>query len=228
MRTDRILIHWACSKIKISNDDEDTLCRMVVEKLANKPGLSYSEIAMTAHKTGHSKLATMLLDYEPRAGDQVPLLMSMAQDELALVKAIESGDTDLVYHVILYLKRKHQLGEFFRIINNKPLACHLLESYCKQQDPELLKDFYYQDDRRVDSANLSLIESYQQKDLTERTKNLKNSLRLYQEDKEHPFETKVRKIEPSEQIISSSLPDDMTQESFLVADQHLVFSILGH
>ncbi|KAG0040394.1 hypothetical protein BGZ82_003119 [Podila clonocystis] len=201
MRTDRILIHWACSKIKISNDDEDTLCRMVVEKLANKPGLSYSEIAMTAHKTGHSKLATMLLDYEPRAGDQVPLLMSMGQDELALVKAIESGDTDLVYHVILYLKRKHQLGEFFRIINNKPLACHLLESYCKQQDPELLKDFYYQDDRRVDSANLSLIESYQQRDLTERTKKLKNSLRLYQEDKEHPFETKA--IEESLKLLQS-------------------------
>ncbi|KAF9899141.1 hypothetical protein BX616_003227 [Lobosporangium transversale] len=96
MRTDRILIHWACSKIKKSNDDEDTICRMVVEKLANKPGLSYSEIAMTAHKAGQSKLATMLLDYEPRAGDQVPLLMSMQQDELALVKAIESGDTDLV------------------------------------------------------------------------------------------------------------------------------------
>ncbi|KAF9355900.1 hypothetical protein BGX26_005975, partial [Mortierella sp. AD094] len=91
----QILIHWACSKIKISHDDEDTICRMVVEKLANRPGLSYSEIAMTAHKAGQSKLATMLLDYEPRAGDQVPLLMSMQEDELALVKAIESGDTDL-------------------------------------------------------------------------------------------------------------------------------------
>lgn len=40
-------------------------------------------------------LCQQLLDYEPRAGDQVPLLMSMGQDELALVKAIESGDTDL-------------------------------------------------------------------------------------------------------------------------------------
>lgn len=154
--------------------------------------------------------------------------MSMGQDELALVKAIESGDTDLgnkitfflvgsvlsffnmetdnvlvlslslVYHVILYLKRKHKLGDFFRIINNKPLACHLLESYCKQQDPELLKDFYYQDDRRVDSANLSLIESFQQKDPTERTKKLKSSLKLYLEDKEHAFEVKVWKtIKPS-------------------------------
>jgi hypothetical protein len=35
------------------------------------------------------------LDYEPRAADQVPLLISMQQEELALSKAIESGDTDL-------------------------------------------------------------------------------------------------------------------------------------
>ncbi|KAF9430792.1 hypothetical protein BGZ94_003842 [Podila epigama] len=203
MRTDRILIHWACSKIRISNDDEDTLCRMVVEKLGNKPGLSYSDIAMTAHKTGHSKLATMLLDYEPRAGDQVPLLMSMGQGELALVKAIESGDTDLVYHVILYLKRKHERGEFFRFLNNKPLACSLLESYGKQQDPELLKDFYYQDDRRVESANLSLIESFHQKDYTERVKKLKAALRMYQEDKEHAFEAKA--IEDSLRLLQTQV-----------------------
>jgi hypothetical protein len=52
------------------------------------------------------------------------------------------------------------LGEFFRLINNKPLACNLLQVYCKEQDRELLKDFYYQDDRRIESANLSLEESF--------------------------------------------------------------------
>lgn len=36
-----------------------------------------------------------LIDHEPRAADQVPLLISMQEDELALMKAIESGDTDL-------------------------------------------------------------------------------------------------------------------------------------
>ncbi|KAF9172947.1 hypothetical protein BGX21_004216 [Mortierella sp. AD011] len=203
MRTDRILIHWACSKIKISHDDEDTICRMVVEKLANRPGLSYSEIAMTAHKAGQSKLATMLLDYEPRAGDQVPLLMSMQEDELALVKAIESGDTDLVYHVILHLKRKLPLGEFFRIINNKPLACNLLESYCKQQDPELLKDFYYQDDRRVDSANLTFLESFQIKDTGERINKIKAALRLYHDEKDHVFEEKA--VEESIKLLQLQL-----------------------
>ncbi|CAG8580065.1 14623_t:CDS:10 [Gigaspora margarita] len=174
--------------IKKSTDDEETICRMIVEKLANKPGLSYAEIARTAHKVGQPKLATRLLDYEPRAADQVPLLMSMQEDELALIKAIESGDTDLV---MLHLKRKLPLGEFFRIINNKPMACNLLEVYCKQQDLKLLTDFYYQDDRRVESANIAILESYNQKDLTERINKLKIALKWYQDDKEHSFEAKA-------------------------------------
>ncbi|KAI8601749.1 Vps16, N-terminal region-domain-containing protein [Dissophora ornata] len=203
MRTERILIHWACSKIKRSNDDEDTICRMVVEKLANKPGLSYSEIAKTAHNAGQSKLATMLLDYEPRAGDQVPLLMSMQEDELALVKAIESGDTDLVYHVLLFLKGKLPQDEFFRVINKKPLACNLLELYGKQQDPKILSEFYFQDDRLVDIANLALMQSFQLKDNVERINKVKDALRLYQEDKEHTFEAKA--VEESIKLLQTQM-----------------------
>lgn len=40
------------------------------------------------------------------------------------------------------------------------MACNLLEVYCKEQDTELLKDFYYQDDRRIDSANVVLSEGF--------------------------------------------------------------------
>src|SRR5690554_3797884 len=108
----------------------------------------------------------------------------------------------IVYHVLLHLKRKLPLGEFFRVINNKPLACNLLESYCKQQDPELLKDFYYQDDRRIDSGNLTLMESFQQTDITERINKIKAALRLYQDDKEHVFEAKVPMIEMIVIVIS--------------------------
>ena len=36
-----------------------------------------------------------LLDHEPRAADQVPLLLVMKEDQLALTKAVDSGDTDL-------------------------------------------------------------------------------------------------------------------------------------
>ena len=98
----------------------------------------------------------------------------------------------LVYHVLLHLKRKHlSPADFFRRINDKPLACHLFESYSRQQDPESLRQFYYQDDRHVDSANLSLIESFQLKDTTERINKIKESLRSYQKAKDSVFETKV-------------------------------------
>lgn len=39
--------------------------------------------------------APQLLEYEPRSGEQVPLLLKMKRSKLALSKAIESGDTDL-------------------------------------------------------------------------------------------------------------------------------------
>jgi hypothetical protein len=35
------------------------------------------------------------LDFEPRASEQVPLLLKMGQMQAALNKAIDSGDTDL-------------------------------------------------------------------------------------------------------------------------------------
>ncbi|CAG8453383.1 779_t:CDS:10 [Ambispora leptoticha] len=216
MRSDRVLIHWACAKIKKSKDDEETICRMIVDQLANKPGLSYAEIAKTAHEVGQPKLATKLLDYEPRAADQVPLLVSMQEDELALIKAIESGDTDLVYYVMLQLKRKLQpSGEFFRIINNKPMACNLLEVYCKQQDLKLLKDFYYQDDRHVDRANIIVLESYEQKDLKERIDKLKVALKLYQDDKDHAFEAKA--IEENIKLLQkqSQLEKEISGQQFV-------------
>ncbi|KAI8081330.1 Vps16, C-terminal region-domain-containing protein [Halteromyces radiatus] len=191
LRTDKILIHWACAKIKVASEDEDATCRTIVDKLSKNPGLSFAEIAKTAYNTGQTRLATKLLDYEPRAADQVPLLMSMQEDESALIKAIESGDTDLVYLVIFHLKRKLPLGEFFRMINNKPLACSLLEVYCKEQDRELLKDFYYQDDRRIESANVILSEGFDQKDINERISKLKIAGKTYQDDKECIFEAKV-------------------------------------
>ena len=36
-----------------------------------------------------------LLDYEAEAANQVPLLLDMKEDRLALMKAVNSGDTDL-------------------------------------------------------------------------------------------------------------------------------------
>lgn len=108
-------------------------------------------------------------------------MLNMEEDEIALDKAIESGDTDLgmraptppiinvyilttllVQYVLMNLKKKHTLANFFRIINNRPVASNLIESSAREEDRELLKDMYYQDDRRADGGLVILRESVEQ------------------------------------------------------------------
>lgn len=104
----------------------------------------------------------------------------MKEDRLALAKAVDSGDTDLgnfvvageiialtryvlVYHVLLHLHKRLPLGSFFRLIEDGgsklTLASKLLQVYAREQNREMLRDFYYSDDRRVESAVLSLDEA---------------------------------------------------------------------
>jgi hypothetical protein len=154
--------HWAQQKVRVSTDPEEEICSLIVKKLHGKPGVSFEEIARAAYDEGRVRLATELLNYEPRAGKQVPLLLNMKEDTIALDKAIESGDTDLIYHVLLHLRKKLPLASFFRVINSRPVATALVESSAWDQDRELLKDLYYQDDRRLDGSNLLLSEAIAQ------------------------------------------------------------------
>lgn len=66
--------------------------------------MQYSEIANRAADEGRKDLAVRLLDFEPRAAEQVPLLLKLNQPEDALSKAVDSGDADLVYQAIFYMK----------------------------------------------------------------------------------------------------------------------------
>lgn len=142
IKPDQVLVHWAASKVKKLEENDQMVLDAIVEKLKPIPGISYAEIASTAYKYGRSKLATRLLDFEPRAADQVPLLISMEQDELALKKAIESGDTDLMYLVLLHIKRTKDVQQFIRTISKQPEALDMFISYCKEQEPSLLPELY--------------------------------------------------------------------------------------
>ncbi|KAI9204231.1 Vps16, N-terminal region-domain-containing protein [Polychytrium aggregatum] len=157
---DRVLIHWACAKIKDSNEGDDYLARVIVEKLSiQSPNISFTEIAQTAFDAGRSSLATRLLEHEPHASSQIPLLISMNVDDVALDKAVASGDSNLVYNVMLHLKRTLPTAEFFRLIGTHPLSANLFEKYAKVTSPELLKDYYYQADNLGGSVNLMIAES---------------------------------------------------------------------
>eukprot|EP01103_Thecamoeba_quadrilineata_P021359 TRINITY_DN9791_c0_g1_i1.p1 TRINITY_DN9791_c0_g1~~TRINITY_DN9791_c0_g1_i1.p1 ORF type:complete len:831 (-),score=151.81 TRINITY_DN9791_c0_g1_i1:20-2512(-) len=140
-KTDRILVNWACAKVKGNADSHETL-RVIVEKLNNLPGVSYANIAATAMEQKRYDLAAMLLDYEPKVANQLPLLIDMKQYELALNKAVESGDTDMVQLSLKYL-RENGGPDFIRVIKSKPAAQDIyLSSLIQREDWASLRDFY--------------------------------------------------------------------------------------
>ena len=59
---------------------------------ANRTG-NQSEFSPNASSSS-SYMWVQLLNHEPRASKQVPLLLTMKEDNLALIKAIDSGDPD--------------------------------------------------------------------------------------------------------------------------------------
>uniref|UniRef100_A0A452T5V6 Vacuolar protein sorting-associated protein 16 homolog n=1 Tax=Ursus maritimus TaxID=29073 RepID=A0A452T5V6_URSMA len=132
----RILAHWACYKVQQKDVSDEDVARAINQKLGDTPGVSYSDIAARAYGCGRTELAIKLLEYEPRSGEQVPLLLKMKRSKLALSKAIESGDTDLVFTVLLHLKNELNRGDFFMTLRNQPMALSLYRQFCKHQELE--------------------------------------------------------------------------------------------
>lgn len=239
LRPDPILRHWARAKIARSATgssalrgpvagQDDELCETIVRKfesLGAATTVSYSSIASSAFRSGRTRLATKLLDHEPRAVDQVPLLLKMGEEKLALQKAVESGDTDLVYHVLLKLKNQLSRGDFFRVVQQdavptvtgdtsrlQHLALRLLEGYARVYDRELLKDLYYTDDRRTEAALLALEEAdaidvngkstqdAREETLSTQVFRRKDAAKLFSEDRDRQVESKL--VDESIRLVS--------------------------
>ncbi len=218
--TDEIYVHWASAKVRLGSEDDETICRLVVEKLSGKPGISFEAIARAAYDEGRGRLATELLNHEPRAGRQVPLLLNMEEDELALDKAIESGDTDLMYFVLHELKRKLPLAGFFRVMNTRPTATALVEASARlglgdgepgHEDTTLLKDLYYQDDRRHDGAAVFIREALRQPESRTAADKLALAAKLLSDNaKESTFELTTLKETTTLLRMQEALDRDLT------------------
>lgn len=68
---ERVLVHWACQKIKHCESDSDLhLKDLIVKKLSLCPGISYAGIASTAFRHGRRGLATMVRREERNKGGE--------------------------------------------------------------------------------------------------------------------------------------------------------------
>ncbi|XP_048000974.1 vacuolar protein sorting-associated protein 16 homolog [Leguminivora glycinivorella] len=142
----RVLSHWACYKVTQPHLDNESAAREIGEKLRNVPGISYTTIAKKASDKGRKALAIKILEYESHSKLQVPLLLQLGEGPTALLKATASGDTDLVYIVLLHLKEKMGKHEFELTIRSFPLAHALYIKYCGTHNREALRKVLVQED----------------------------------------------------------------------------------
>lgn len=195
-------MHWACAKITASPAIQDSaLLEILLDKLKLCKGISYAAIAAHADNSGRRKLAAMIVDHEPHSSKQVPLLLSIEEEDSALVKAIESGDTDLVYLVLFHIWQKKPALDFFGTINARPLARDLFISYSRYYKHEFLKDFFLSTGRLQDVAFLLLKESWKLEKNPMASKGsplhgprirlIEQTQKLFSETKEHNFESKA-------------------------------------
>uniref|UniRef100_A0A3Q3NK47 Vacuolar protein sorting-associated protein 16 homolog n=1 Tax=Mastacembelus armatus TaxID=205130 RepID=A0A3Q3NK47_9TELE len=179
----RVLKHWASCKVQQKDLSDTAIAQVICVKVGDSPGVSYSHIAAKAYECGRTELAIKLLDFEPRSGEQVPLLLKMKRSQLALSKAVESGDTDLVYTVVSYLKNEMNRGDFFMTLRNQPVALSLYRQFCKLQEQDTLKDLYNQDDDHQELANYHVTASYREKRLDSRLSVLQSAVDEYNKAK---------------------------------------------
>nr|DAD32193.1 TPA_asm: hypothetical protein HUJ06_011044 [Nelumbo nucifera] len=197
-----VIMHWACAKITASLAIHDAaLLEILLDKLKLCKGISYAAVAAHADKSGRRKLAAMLVEHEPRSSKQVPLLLSIGEEDTALVKATESGDTDLIYLVLFHIWQKRPPLEFFGMVQARPLGRDLFISYARCYKHEFLKDFFLSTGQLQDVAFLLWKESWElvKNPMASkgsplhgpRIKIIEKAQNLFSETKEHAFEAKA-------------------------------------
>ncbi|WFD18937.1 Vacuolar protein sorting-associated protein 16 [Malassezia caprae] len=215
LKADAVLLHWArayIARIRATDDDE-SVAQTIIARFQRARALRYADIAMTAWQAGRPRVATRLLEHELRAVDQVPLLLQMHEHRAALARAVESGDTDLVYYVLFTLPTHLSRAAFFDVVQTPPvrdtawdahtvglrpsarptyeaLAARLLEAYAREQDAGLLRDFYFQDDRHRDLALQCVAQAYAAPP-SARSEALQRAQQHFGDDRAHAAEARL-------------------------------------
>ncbi|PWV01624.1 putative Vacuolar protein sorting-associated protein 16 [Trypanosoma cruzi] len=104
--TRRVMMEWALAKLTkpfFSVTEEKQTALDVIEKLNELKQNSFAEIACKLYVKQKKHAALLLLEAEKVALQQVPKLLDINQPELALQKAVTSGDTDLIFTAMMYL-----------------------------------------------------------------------------------------------------------------------------
>ena len=88
------------------------------------------------------------------------MLLRLNQETQALTKAVESGDPNLVYRVLVVLKENYTLDKFYMTIRQYPSVNALYAKLCRTVQMGSIEQIYEQEDNFSAQAMLSVRDSY--------------------------------------------------------------------
>lgn len=122
LKSQKILVQWASSLVQNRTLEDAKIAAMITSVLSKQPGATYIEAARMASSMGRKTLAIHLLQNEPRAQQQVLLLLQMGQEDLALQKAFESDEVDLIAMVLVKLLSQRSDQQIFNAFGSSAAA----------------------------------------------------------------------------------------------------------
>ncbi|SCW03546.1 LAFE_0G12860g1_1 [Lachancea fermentati] len=152
----RVFKTWANTKIMMSPEIEDEELFQSIKNLAAKQSMNLpmARIGETAFFEGRFNLARKLILLEPLPEIELPLLLELDDNELALKEGKRWGISRITLSILLELQRKLTVAQFSKILI-LIMQENELFSYYARDDERFLYDYYRQTDNFLDLARLT-------------------------------------------------------------------------
>ncbi|KER31198.1 hypothetical protein T265_13025, partial [Opisthorchis viverrini] len=95
-----------------------------IPSLNGRATIDFADVASQALVANREKVAEQLIEYEARAWHQVPLLLKLGRYNRALVRAVETGDPELIAVVVAALQDQAKLppADLAMVLRRHPIA----------------------------------------------------------------------------------------------------------
>lgn len=210
---ERVIIHWACVRLRSSQAraalDKELGCILKSRLEILGHCIPDVTIAATADIVGRRKVATALLNSKFSTIEQVKLLLTMREYELALSQALNSRAVDIVHLVLITIDRTHPrmmvsnddvqtLLPILNTIKEQGEATNLLRVYYQfhalTKSSGKLHNLFVHDPKQAQfhqAGNLALRLSYLEASRTGRFNKLREVISLYAQARDLQFQCKA-------------------------------------
>lgn len=154
-----IFLSWAAAKIRLSPElEDDELLRHIKQKFMEMPASTNGHMARVAHVAfleGRFRLARELALIEPSVDLKISELLNLDDESLALSESLRANSPEITLSLLLGLRSRLTKTQLAKILTMN-MRNEQLYPYFQRRNQAFLYDYYRQEDRFTDLAQLLL------------------------------------------------------------------------